>query len=105
MIKVLLSAEGESPTRRTLAISTVVKAMNEDDDVRALNHGSAYVTTFAYPSVLCCLAGRAALAFYGHLQETGRNTSSKVCCCRCLKLPVLDKSLKYLCSTVEHGSV
>lgn len=45
----------------------------EDDDVRALNHGSAYVTACAYPPVLCCRAGQERLTFYGYLLQTGCN--------------------------------
>lgn len=58
----VLLLRGKRPTRRTRAIgetlgSAAQRPGMEDDDVRALNRGSAYVTTFAYPSVLCCLAG------------------------------------------------
>lgn len=62
----------------------------EDDDVRAHNHGSAYVTTFAYPSVLCCLAGWERLIFYGHLQQIGCNTAGvQLVSPQALKQPVL----------------
>lgn len=51
-----------------------------DDDVSAHNHASAYVTTFAYPSVLCCLAGGEWVTFDGNLQQTYGNTAGELIC-------------------------
>lgn len=44
--------------KQSLRHNTVIShTWKDDDDVRAHSPSSACVTTFAYPSVLCCLAG------------------------------------------------
>lgn len=73
----------------------------DDDDVRAHNHVSAYVTTFPYPSVLCCLAGRERVTFDGNLQQTDRNTTAELICLKAPKHTLLVKCWE---NTTNHGS-